>query len=169
LCWAEYRTQNKDKIISQKKEHYAKNRGRLLREKRIQYLTDGEKKREYQRKYTEQNKEKVSLKNKDFFKNNPNYYKDFRKKFPEKLNAKENKRKAAKLNRTPAWLTEDDHWMIEQAYELAALRTKIFGFKWHVDHIIPLQGKTVSGLHVPINLQVIPWKDNLLKSNSFKE
>ena len=66
------------------------------------------------------------------------------------------KRRLAKINRTPTWLTPDDHWMIEQAYELAAIRTKMFGFFWHVDHIIPLQGKTVSGLHVPTNLQVIP-------------
>lgn len=78
------------------------------------------------------------------------------------------KRKAAQLKRTPAWLTEDDHWMIEQAYELAALRTKMFGFKWNVDHIIPLQGKLVSGLHVPTNLQVITSTENRRKSNSFE-
>lgn len=75
------------------------------------------------------------------------------------------KRKAAKLNRTPIWLTEDDYWLIKEAYELASLRTKMFGFPWHVDHILPLQGKTVSGLHVPLNLQVIPAKENLAKGN----
>jgi hypothetical protein len=67
--------------------------------------------------------------------------------------------------RYPKWITADDRWMIEQAYELAALRTKIFGFSWHVDHIAPLQGKTVSGLHVPTNLQVIPAVDNIRKGN----
>jgi hypothetical protein len=68
---------------------------------------------------------------------------------------------------TPKWLTQDDHWMIEQAYELAALRTKLFGFSWQVDHIVPLQGKLVSGLHTPYNLQVIPAKHNQSKSNQF--
>jgi hypothetical protein len=77
------------------------------------------------------------------------------------------KRKIDKANRTPSWLDSDDLWMIEQAYELAAVRTKLFGFSWHVDHIVPLRGKRVSGLHVPLNLQVIPGVDNIRKNNSF--
>lgn len=78
------------------------------------------------------------------------------------------KRKAEQLKRTPVWLSPDDKWMIEQAYELAALRTKTFGFSWHVDHVIPLQGKTVSGLHTPYNLQVIPGVENIRKGNRFE-
>lgn len=84
-----------------------------------------------------------------------------------KVRAHDAKRHAAKMKRTPAWLTQDDFWMIEQAYELATLRTKMFGFVWHVDHAIPLQGKSVSGLHVPTNLQVIPWLDNVKKANKY--
>jgi hypothetical protein len=87
---------------------------------------------------------------------------------PGKVRADTVKRRAAKIHRTPAWLTVDDLWLIEQAYELAALRTKLFGFSWHVDHILPLQGKQVSGLHVPANLQVIPWVDNVRKANRFE-
>lgn len=85
-----------------------------------------------------------------------------------KVNAHTVKRRLAKINRTPKWLTADDHWMIEQAYELAALRTKLFGFTWHVDHVLPLQGKLVSGFHTPYNLQVIPGADNVRKSNTFE-
>lgn len=84
-----------------------------------------------------------------------------------KTRANDAKRHAAKLHRTPAWLTVDDLWMIEQAYDLAALRTKLFGFVWHVDHIVPLQGKFVSGLHVPTNLQVISARENVRKANRF--
>lgn len=91
----------------------------------------------------------------------------FKKANPGKINADTAKRRIAKMHRTPAWLTVDDLWMIEQAYDLAALRTKLFGFSWHVDHVFPLQGKKVSGLHVPNNLQVIPWVDNVSKSNKF--
>jgi hypothetical protein len=85
-----------------------------------------------------------------------------------KVNANTVKRRLAKANRTPAWLTIDDYWMIEQAYELAALRTKLSGFAWHVDHVLPLQGKLVSGFHMPYNLQVIPGVDNVRKSNTFE-
>lgn len=82
-----------------------------------------------------------------------------------KINALVAARKKVIHQRTPKWLTEDDKWMIKEAYELAALRTKLLGFAWHVDHIIPLQGKTVSGLHTPTNLQVIPGIENIRKKN----
>lgn len=93
----------------------------------------------------------------------------WRKNNPDRHAARENKRRASKLQRTPSWLTENDYWMIEQAYVLSALRTKLFGFRWEVDHIIPLKGKTVSGLHVPWNLQVIPALENRRKHNKLKE
>jgi hypothetical protein len=80
---------------------------------------------------------------------------------------KKAKQRAGLLQRTPKWLTEDDKWIIKEAYSLAVLREKIFGFKWEVDHIIPLRGKTVSGLHVPTNFQVIPMVENRKKSASF--
>lgn len=78
------------------------------------------------------------------------------------------KRKAAVKQRTPKWLTADDWFIIKEMYELAALRTKMLGFPWEVDHIIPLQGDTVSGLHVPQNLQVIPRKLNRAKWNLYE-
>ncbi len=74
-------------------------------------------------------------------------------------------RKSAKLKRTPAWLTEFDLLKIKCLYQLAAMRTRESGYDWHVDHIIPLQGAFVSGLHVPSNLRVIPAIDNMRKSN----
>ena len=84
--------------------------------------------------------------------------------YPRML-AKRNKQHADKLKRTPAWLTDDEYWMIEQAYELASLRTKMFGVPWHVDHVLPLRGKMVSGLHTPYNMRVILGVENLRKGN----
>jgi hypothetical protein len=99
---------------------------------------------------------KVQQKNKNWKINNPS-----------KVSAMDARRRAALNLRKPIWFTDEDHWMVEQAYELARTRTQLFGFSWHVDHIIPLQGKLVSGLHLPHNLQVIPGVENLQKSNCF--
>lgn len=77
------------------------------------------------------------------------------------------KRRLSKINRTPIWLSDDDHWMIKEIYDLASLRSKLTKIKWHVDHIIPLQGKNVSGLHIPWNLQILTAKENIKKRNIF--
>ncbi len=87
---------------------------------------------------------------------------------PAKVNARTARRYACKTQATPVWLTDDDHWMIEQAYDIARLRTTMLGVKFEVDHIIPLRGRKVCGLHVPWNLQITPLKANRVKSNSFE-
>jgi hypothetical protein len=107
--------------------------------------------------WREKNKEKMELARKSWAERNPHNHL-----------ARTRKRQAAKIQRTPKWLTKDDFWLIEEAYSLAALRTKMFGFQWDVDHIVPLQGKKVSGLHVPDNIQVIPAKQNYQKGNSYE-
>jgi hypothetical protein len=85
-----------------------------------------------------------------------------------KVNALGKAYKVRKKNRIPAWVDKDHMWLIKEAYELAQLRTKHFGFSWHVDHIVPLQGELVSGLHVIENLQVIPGVENIKKKNKFE-
>lgn len=72
------------------------------------------------------------------------------------------KRRAAILNATPSWANTK---AIETMYQKAEEFSKISGIKYEVDHIIPLQGKTVSGLHVHWNLQVIPTAENRSKGN----
>ena len=72
-----------------------------------------------------------------------------------------------KIKAKPAWLTKDQEKEILFYYSLAREVSSINGEMYHVDHIVPLNGKNVCGLHVPWNLQVLPSSENLRKSNNF--
>ena len=119
------------------------------------------------KKYAENNKEAVRERIAKWRVENKERMQEARKAWREankhKSQAYVRKRQAAKKQRVPKWLTKDDHWLMEEAYALAVLRTKVLGFQWDVDHILPLQGKTISGLHTPLNLQVIPAIMNAIK------
>ncbi len=88
-------------------------------------------------------------------------------KYPEKCRAIRAKRRAAKLERTPSWLTDNDWKWIAWYYKQAKLLSELTGIPHEVDHMIPLQGKTVSGFHCPTNLQILTKLENNQKSNSF--
>ena len=83
-------------------------------------------------------------------------------------NASYAKRRAAKINRTPKWLTERDYKVIKAFYSIAQMLSRVNNEEWHVDHSIPLQGKLVSGLHVPLNLRLMRGIENETKRNTFE-
>jgi len=128
--------------------------------------------KEHQRQWVQNNINHVYAKQKEWRDANIEKVKDWNKKsrikHKDRVNATNSKRRADKFNRTPSWLTEDDLWIIKEFYDMAILRTKATNIKHHVDHIIPLKGKNVSGLHVPNNLQVITASENVRKNNIFK-
>jgi len=70
-------------------------------------------------------------------------------------------RQAAILRAIPSWANSD---AIKRIYAEAHRKRQELGEMWHVDHIVPLLGKTVCGLHCEANLQVIPGKENLSKN-----
>jgi hypothetical protein len=175
-------------VSLKKKELYQQNRERVLQYMKVQGAlyrkANPDKRSANSAKWKQNNKERVRLleairrdANRQQFRENAkkSYYKhreknlqrqkEWRQSNKGMVNAFTAERKATILQRTPKWLTKEDKWLIKEAYELAALRSKMFGFAWHVDHIFPLRGKTVSGLHVPENLQVIPEIVNLQKGN----
>jgi len=75
------------------------------------------------------------------------------------------RRRVAKLQRTPPWANQA---AIKAIYADATRLTEETGVMHHVDHIYPLQGKIVSGLHVETNLQILQWRDNIIKRNNFE-
>jgi hypothetical protein len=97
------------------------------------------------------------------------YHKEYREINRSKRAAWDAKRRATKLQATPVWLTSCHLKEIENFYKQAQYLQQQTGQKYHVDHIIPLQGREVCGLHVPWNLQVVLAKENLSKSNKLLE
>lgn len=121
------------------------------------------------KEYYLENKETILTKNLEYHENNPVSIRKAKKKWkernPHKVTACTAKRRAAKLNATPMWLTKEHFKEIDMFYWLAKDLKSVSGEEYHVDHILPLQGKNVCGLHVPWNLQVLPADLNLSKNN----
>jgi hypothetical protein len=89
--------------------------------------------------------------------------KAWRERNPQKNAATAAKRRAAKLQRTPKWLTPADFLEIQMLYDFAKGMELATGIPHHVDHILPLQGEFVSGLHVLANLQILTAFENTSK------
>jgi len=73
--------------------------------------------------------------------------------------------RAARIEATPPWLTEEMESQIAEKYRQAQAITQETGIPHEVDHVVPLQGRLVRGLHVPWNLRVISAEKNRAKSN----
>ena len=112
--------------------------------KRKDYYTAYLKK--YRKDKYEERKEFNSLRNKKHYLDNKGYYKD-----------KSNKRRALRLKATPKFANLNK---IKEIYKNCPKG-------YEVDHIIPLQGKNISGLHIETNLQYLPMKENRIKGNKF--
>jgi hypothetical protein len=90
--------------------------------------------------------------------------KDWYRRFPEKALANSRDRKIRKRRRTTPWA---DKKQITVIYKTCRELTRSSGKAYQVDHIVPLNGKQISGLHVQGNLQVIPKEENMEKFNHF--
>ena len=122
------------------------------------------------KKRREHNPERIKQLNKESYERTKKHHlaqkRVYRQANKGKINALVTKRKARVKLRTPLWA---DTGKIKAYYEVCAFFNEVNGYtKYHVDHVIPLQGDIVSGLHVQNNLQIIPWLDNIRKKNKFE-
>ena len=150
------------------------NKERVLENSRRWKLENKDKVREYCRKRRKKNPDKIRennrVANKKLRDKNPERYKEVQREANKNwvennrgiVNAKNAKRHATKLKATPKWANMDK---IKLFYIEAARLTKETGIKHHVDHIIPLQGRNICGLHVENNLQILTAYENCSKSN----
>ncbi len=138
-------------------------------------------KRAYYSKYRSNNSDTINNTNKKWAKDNPNkvkkshekYRKDNQAKVKESgkkwieankgyVNANAAKYRASKIKATPSWSETEK---IKEVYAGAKRLENITGLNYHVDHILPLNGKNVCGLHCWQNLQVLEANINIIKSN----
>ena len=163
-----YAERNREKVLARRKEHYQRNKEELQKKALERYHLNRNRNIEKMRKYKEKNKEKLKLATANYRVANKEEVnkrsKAWNKANPGKKNALTAKRLSKKIQATPPWLTKLDIDLIAMFYEAAADQ-KQYGLDCHVDHIIPLQGREVCGLHVPWNLQVLPASENISKGN----
>ena len=123
-----------------------------------------ENRREYRKNNSKKIKERDRIWSKKHKIERIEYSRKYRQENPVKILALCAKRRADKRNRTAPWADLD---AIRDIYQVARALTKISNITFSVDHIIPMMGELVSGLHVENNLQVIPLSENLKKNNTF--
>jgi hypothetical protein len=130
---------------------------RKWREKNIEWD------RESKRLYMRENKEKVKKWNKDYQKRLKRDLSKFEYNalLVHRLWLSRYKKKKI----LPKWLTKAQKQEIYSIYLKAAYLTYTTGIKYCVDHIIPVHGKEITGLHVPWNLQILTISQNSVKSN----
>jgi hypothetical protein len=129
------------------------------REYNIKYHQDNKKElNEYRRQFRLKNIEREKEKDRRYLKNNR-----------AKVYAKNARRRAARTEATPLWLTAIQKAQIDEFYEIALAKTMQTGIPQEVDHIVPLLGEGVRGLHVPWNLQILTEFENCSKHNKLLE
>jgi hypothetical protein len=123
-------------------------------------------------RYEEENKKIISIRKHNYYQENKEaislVHSEYRNNNKDKINALQAKRRAAKLQAIPCWFSELDDFVLSEAYSHAKHLEELTGVKYHVDHIVPLQGNLVSGLHCADNIQVITATENLTKSNKWE-
>ena len=151
-----YRDSHKEKQKALHKAWYETNREQCLAKNKQYKKVNNNRVKQLDKAWYKANKEIVKTRSSQWRKTNP-----------DKRNALFAHYRASKNRATPKCLTERQLAEIQELYtlaqELAWLNQD--GRAFHVDHIVPLRGKNVSGLHVPWNLQLLSWQENLSKSN----
>jgi hypothetical protein len=88
---------------------------------------------------------------------------------PERVRSNIAKYQARKKQAMPSWLTQDHMQQIHAVYAEAHRLSVETGTPYDVDHIVPLLGRVVCGLHVPWNLRAIPAVENRRRPRIYKD
>jgi 5-methylcytosine-specific restriction endonuclease McrA len=154
-CEVKKKREVTDKDREYSRAYYWKNREVIREKARLKRLADPETERKYLRAYYQKNKQKRRDSFKRSYNKNKAYY---------TFKCRERGQNLAK-NQTPPWLSQAQKAEIKEWYNLARELSWLSEEPLQVDHIVPLKGLNVSGLHVPWNLQILPRSLNRAKGN----
>ena len=169
-CYKVYRVENAERISIKKHEEYLRNMDRYKNRARQWRGDNVEHKKKLDKAWREDNKERKTAADRAWYEANKDrkkaYDQDYRVEYYPKhkyrWTQQRAKRRAAELKATPPWISMDE---IERVYKKCKRVSKKTGVPHEVDHIVPLLGEKVCGLHVPWNLQIIPADENRSKGN----
>ncbi len=145
---------NKDKVSVASKRWKTENSERNSETTKQRRVADAERIADVRRAYYENNKD-----------SNREHGRKWCSENPERVAYHSGLRRALERSAAPAWLSDADLDEIQRIYAERNRMTKLTGVQHHVDHIVPLKGKNVCGLHVPWNLQVLSASENIRKKN----
>jgi len=151
---ARWSAKNPGKMNAAGREWYWKNRERALATDKAQREADLENFLIRERESYTRNAKARSLRHKEWSAKNR-----------DRISYYASARRAAVIKRTPPWVSEEQLLEILRFFTKARVLSEKTGIEHHVDHIVPLRGRKVSGLNVPWNLQVLPAIENLKKTN----
>ena len=149
----EWQAANPERVKQTRKAHYENNKERVLAQAAVYRIFHKDQEKKSRKAHYERNKE-----------HNLRTASLYRQANKGKVNAWQKQYQTRKRNAIPKWANLEK---IMAIYEIAAWLTKESGEEFHVDHIVPLQGKTVCGLHCEANLTLLPATENLSKSNRY--
>lgn len=135
------------------------------------YHEKKEVRKDYNKAWREGNKDHIKSESKIYYSENKEkinaYLKSWQSANKDRMRMYGAARRALQKQALPKWLNEDQMREIDSFYAHARDCELVSGQAYHVDHIVPLKGENVCGLHVPWNLQVLPADVNLSKHNNF--
>ena len=151
-----WRTANIESARQKDRERYYQDKPRYLADRKEYYKNNKDKIIASVLNWRSKNREKTIQ-----------YTKNWERENPERKLATVTARRMRKRRAMPKWLSAIHMAQIQELYDVAAACYAQTGIRHHVDHIFPIKGDNVSGLHVPWNLRVLSAEENLSKGNDF--